>query len=159
MTAARHVERRHTITVAGPIERIFPLFTPKGEIAWAPGWAPEWLHPADGEICEGMVFRTHHDGETTLWGCVAWRPEAHHVRYARVTPASRFGFVDVACRPLSPDMTEVTVGYDYTALSEAGDASLAGLDEAAFAAMIEGWRDEIAAMSASGGGEGRSEGR
>lgn len=147
MTATR-VERRHTIEIDRPIDRVFPLFTPKGEEAWAPGWAPEYLHPADGEIAEGMVFRTFHDDETTLWGCVLWRPEAHHVRYARVTPTSRFGFVDVVCRAIGPERTEVAVGYDHTALTAAGEAYLADLDETRFAAMIGGWRAEIEASFA-----------
>jgi hypothetical protein len=140
------IERRHRIELALPIAAAFPLFTPKGEIAWAPGWAPEWLHPADGETCEGMVFRTFHDDETTLWGCVVWRPEIHHVRYARVTPASRFAFVDIRCRALGPERTEVEVGYDQTALAAAGEATLAALDPATFAATIDGWRREIDAV-------------
>jgi hypothetical protein len=143
-----HVERRHTIEIDHPIDRVFPLFTPKGEEGWAPGWAPEYLHPADGATCEGMVFRTFHDDETTLWGCVLWRPEAHHVRYARVTPSSRFGFVDVACRAIGPDRTEVAVGYDLTALTAAGETFLVDFDEAHFAAMIDGWRTEIEAAFA-----------
>jgi hypothetical protein len=96
-----------------------------------------------------MVFRTFHDDETTLWGCVLFRPEAHRVRYARVTPTSRFGFVDIACRRIAPERTEVAVGYDYTALTAAGEAFLADFDAARFAAMIDGWRDEITASSAA----------
>ena len=147
MTAIR-VERRHTITIGQPVDGVFALFTPKGEEAWAAGWAPEYLHPADGEVGEGMVFRTVHDGETTLWGCVLWRPQEHHVRYARVTPTSRFGIVDVVCRADGPDRTEVTVGYDYTALTAAGEAFLADFDGARFAATIDGWRGEIEAAFA-----------
>ena len=144
MTATR-IELRHRIELPLPVAAAFPLFTPKGEEAWAPGWAPHYLHPADGEIREGMVFRTDHDDETTLWGCVVYRPQAHHVRYARVTPASRFGFVDIVCRRLADDRTEVAVGYDYTALTPEGERLLARLDEPCFAAMIDGWRDEITA--------------
>ena len=140
-----HVEHRHRIELALPIDIAFPLFTPKGEEAWAPGWTPRYLHPADGTPGEGMVFRTDHDDETTLWGCVVFRPQAHHVRYARVTPTSRFGFVDIVCRSLGAERTEVTVGYDYTALTAAGEAFLAAFDRPRFAAMIDGWRDEIEA--------------
>ncbi len=146
--SATRIERRHTIEIARPIETVFPLFTPRGEEAWAPGWAPEYLHPADGEVGEGMVFRTFHDDETTLWGCVLFRPEAHRVRYARVTPTSRFGFVDIACRRIAPERTAVAVGYDYTALTAAGEAFLADFGAVRFAAMIEGWRDEIEASFA-----------
>ena len=143
---ARHIERRHRIVLALPVEVAFPLFTPKGEEAWAAGWTPEYLHPADGETRLGMVFRTFHGGETTLWGCVDHRPEEHRIRYVRVTPDSRFAFVDVACRAIAADRTEVEVAYAQTALSPAGDAALAQLDEVRFAATIDGWRVEIEAM-------------
>ena len=145
---ATHIERRRVIEIAHPIAEVFPLFSPKGEEAWAPGWAPDYLHPADGELREGMVFRTRHGGETTFWGCVLHRPGDHHVRYARVTPASRFTFVDVVCRAVAPDRTEVTVGYDHTALSPEGEVLLARLDEASFAADIDGWRIAIEAALA-----------
>lgn len=149
MTAS-HVERRHRIELGLPVEVAFPLFTPKGEEAWAPGWAPDYLHPADGTTREGMVFRTFHDDETTLWGCVLYRPQEHRVRYARVTPTSRFGFVDIVCRALAADRTEVEVGYAHTALTAEGERFIAELSEARFAAMIEGWRSEIAAAVAMG---------
>ena len=138
-----HIERRHSIVLAGPIERVFPLFTPAGEKLWVDGWDPEFLHPASGDTCEGMIFRTGHGEESTLWGCVAWSPAAHRVRYARVTPASRFGFVEVACRALAEDRTEATVGYAFTALSPGGRSYLANLTEEAFASMIEEWRTAI----------------
>ena len=147
--SATRVEHRHRIVVALPVEAAFPLFTPKGEEAWAPGWAPEYLHPADGGTCEGMVFRTVHGGETTLWGCVDHRPDEHRIRYVRVTPASRFAFVDIACRALGPDRTEVEVGYAQTALTPPGEAHLAALDAATFAATIDGWRGEIEAATAT----------
>jgi hypothetical protein len=71
------------------------------------------------------------------------------VRYARVTPTSRFGFVDVVCRAVGSDRTEVAVGYDYTALTAAGEAFLVDFDAARFAAMIDGWRVEIEASFAA----------
>lgn len=138
-----HVAFSHTIVLNGAVERVFPLFTPAGEMAWVPDWAPEFLHPANGETCSGMIFRTVHDGEETVWACVDWRPEEHRVRYARVTPASRFGFVDVACRAVPGGHTEATVSYAFTALSAAGEASIAAMSQSRFAAMIEGWRQLI----------------
>jgi hypothetical protein len=143
-----HVEHRHRIVLALPVEVAFPLFTPKGEEAWAPGWAPEYLFPADGETREGMVFRTFHGGETTLWGCVDYRPQEHVVRYARVNPETRFAFVEVECRAIGPATTEVEVGYAQTAVSPAGEGVLAETTEAAFAATIDGWRVEIEAALA-----------
>ena len=134
-----HIERSHSITRAKPIAEAFPLFTPKGEIAWAPGWDPEFLHPASGETEAGMVFTTAADGVTTLWACTDWAPHEHRVRYARVTPGNRFGFVDVRCTAIGGH-TRVDVGYQYTALSAKGEAYLAALTPDAFASMIDEWK-------------------
>jgi hypothetical protein len=138
-----HVERRHSIVLSGSIDCVFPLFTPAGEKLWVEGWDPEFLHPTSGETCEGMVFRTRHGGEVTLWACIDWSPSAHRVRYARVTPASRFGFVQVDCREVAPTRTEAVVAYSFTALSPEGRTYLAETTEEAFAAMIEEWRTHI----------------
>lgn len=145
-----HLERRHSIEIAASAERVFPLFTPLGERAWVDGWDPEFLHPADGETCAGMVFRTGGGAEATLWACADWEPAAYRVRYVRVTPGSRLGFVTVACRPLDPERTEATVTYAFTALSDAGRDYLDGFGETAFAAMIEGWRGAIERLLATG---------
>jgi hypothetical protein len=138
-----HIERQHRIVIAAPVERVFPLFTPLGEKLWIAGWDPEFLHPASGETADGMVFRTGQGDETTLWACVNFEPRAHRVRYVRVTPASRFGFVEVVCRAVDDARTEATVSYAFTGLNESGEAYLAGLTEDAFAAMIESWRGMI----------------
>ena len=139
----QHIDRRHSIVLSAPVDRVFPLFTPRGEKHWAAGWDPEFLHPTDGETREGMVFRTTHGGETTLWTCTAWEPAAHLVRYMRVTPDSRVAVVEVRCREAFSGGTEATVSYAITALNKTGQAYLAGLTEEAFARMIDGWQTSI----------------
>jgi hypothetical protein len=142
-----HISREHRIVLDGTPEIVFPMFTPEGEELWVEGWAPDYLHPAGVRATsQDMVFRTRHGGEETLWSCVKWDPDAGEVRYARVTPGSRMGFVDVACRTLPQGGSEVVVRYSLTALSEAGAALLAELDQERFAAMIEGWRVKVASV-------------
>lgn len=138
-----HLERSHSIVLSEPVDRVFPLFTPIGETLWLDDWDPEFLHPRDGETCRGMVFRTGHGDETTLWACTDWDPLAHRVRYVRVTPGSRFGFVEVACRPAADGGTEASIAYTFTALNTAGRSYLSELTEDAFAHMIEGWKVRI----------------
>ncbi|MGX7873276.1 hypothetical protein ACVDG5_011205 [Mesorhizobium sp. ORM6] len=140
---ANHLERRHGIDLAGPVERVFPLFTPIGETLWVAGWEPEFLHPRDGETQEGMVFRTGHGDETTLWACTDWQPTQYRVRYARVTPGSRFGFVEVTCRDAGGESTRASIAYAFTALGERGRSYLAKLTEDAFTDMIETWKVSI----------------
>lgn len=138
----KHVEHRHEITVSMPVDRAILLFTPLGERDWVGGWEPEFLHPADGETGVGMVFRTRHGGEETLWSCIDWSPGEHRVRYVRVTPGSRFGHVEVTCREAGAG-TVVSVCYALTALSTEGETLLADLDLARFREMIESWRTAI----------------
>jgi hypothetical protein len=55
-----------------PRERVFPLFTARGEREWVPGWDPVVLSGADER---GSVFQTRsHDGRETNWIVVDYRP-------------------------------------------------------------------------------------
>jgi hypothetical protein len=149
-----HIERRHSIALAGPLDLVFPLFTPIGETLWVEGWTPEFLHPKSGETSEGMIFRTGDGEDETLWACIEWKPSDHRVRYARVTPSSRFGFVEVTCREGSAGHTEASVSYTFTALTEQGRTHLADLTEETFIRMIESWRVQINRWLLRGGNLG-----
>ena len=138
----RHLERTHTIYFEVPVARAFPLFTPLGEALWIDGWHPQFLHPADGTTCENMVFRTGTGDQETLWTCSEWNP-SYLVRYVRVTPSARFGFVEVRGHALSPHRSQFQITNRYVALNEAGQAELASLTEPAFARMIDGWQTLI----------------
>lgn len=136
---ARHVRREHTIVMDASADRVFPLLTPRGEELWVPGWKPVYLHPSSGEMTLGMVFTTGSGEDATCWSVVAYDPARHISRYARVTPASRFGFVDVACTASGSTRTRVEVAYTYTALTEAGNAFIDALTEDSYRGMIEEW--------------------
>ena len=138
-----HKEYAHEIIVDLPISQAFPMFTPKGEEAWVPGWKPTYIWPKSGETCEEMVFKTGQGDEETFWTCLTWQPDQAHARYHRLTPASRVAFIDVRCRPDGRDRTRVRVAYEILALSDHGRSYLDDLSEGAFAAMIDGWSDLI----------------
>jgi len=135
--------RTHAVDSEGPLERVFALFTPRGEEEWAQGWKPTYVYPESGAIENGMVFLTGNGEERTIWACAAYEPASHRVRYARVTPASRFAFVEVVCEEIGPDRTRATVTYELTALTAGGSRYLEGLTAAAFEGMIDGWREAI----------------
>jgi hypothetical protein len=139
---AEHVLRAASFTLDLPRERAFEFFTPEGERAWAPGWDPRYLHPADGHAEVGMVFTTSLS-EETVWMMLRYEPAAGRVEYLRLTPGSRLGVVRVQCTPLSPGRTQVDVSYELTALTEAGNAAIRALDERAFSAFIAGWPEAI----------------
>jgi hypothetical protein len=66
----------------------------------------------------------------------------------RCTPGSRTGTVEVRCRALDGERTEVEVDYALTALSTEGEQALEHYEGEAFGQMIDGWGREIAARLA-----------
>jgi len=135
------VVRSHHFELPLAPREAFDLFTPEGERAWAKGWEPRYLHPADGRATPGMVFTTGHGGEETLWTLTRHEPENGVVEYLRVTPGSRMGTVRVQCSCAGAG-TRVSVTYALTALTETGNASLQDFD-AGYEAFIEGWGASI----------------
>lgn len=143
-------EFAHEIAVDLPVDQAFPLFTPKGEEAWVPGWRPEYLSPASGETVEEMLFRTGSGDEATIWACLKYEPELRHARYLRVTPASRVAIVDVRCRPDGPTRSAVRISYAFVALTQAGAQSIAAMTPESFAVSIDEWAVLIHASPAEG---------
>lgn len=139
--AGRIVRTHHFELPMAPAEA-FHFFTPEGERAWARGWDPIYLHPADGRTTAGMVFTTGHGGEETLWTMTIHEPESGVAEYLRVTPGSRMGTVRVQCSEAAAG-TKVTVTYALTALTPEGNATLKALDAAAYRAFIEAWGTSI----------------
>lgn len=140
---AEHAERFHAFAVAAPLPRAFALFEPEGERAWAEGWNPVYLQPADGRAGRGMVFTTSHGNEATVWMMVRHEPAQGLVEYVRMTPGSRIGRVLVQCSALDAGRTRVNVVYALTGLSEAGNAVIRDFDAARFARFIDGWSASI----------------
>ncbi|MGE0312231.1 MAG: SRPBCC family protein [Lautropia sp.] len=133
----------HTITIALPVRQCQMLFTPAGETLWVAGWAPRYLHPSDGTTTPGMVFMTGTGEDTTVWTLTHFSASPHHARYARVTPASHWGFVDIACDPVQAKRTRVTVTYAMQATCASDPTLPAHYAPDAFAAMIDGWKRRI----------------
>ena len=139
---AERIVRTHHFELPLPPDEAFGLFTPEGERAWAEGWDPRYLHPADGRTAAGMVFTTGHGGEETLWTMTRHEPECGTAEYLRVTPGSRMGTVRVQCSQAG-EGTRVTVTYALTALTPAGNEALRALDAPAYEAFIASWRSAI----------------
>jgi hypothetical protein len=123
---AERVTISQAITLAADPSRVFPLFTPLGEKAWAEGWEPHPLFPADGTAQTGAVFTTSHppQGES-IWTMTAYDPANLHLAYLRVTPGVQVAFIQVQCEDLHDGTTRATVTYTLTSLSAAGNAKLA----------------------------------
>lgn len=139
---AERVVRTHHFELPMAPAEAFHYFTPEGERAWAKGWEPRYLHPADGRTTAGMVFATGHGGEETLWTMTRHEPECGVAEYLRVTPGSRMGTVRVQCSEAVLG-TRVTVTYALTGLTPEGNATLRALDAPAYEAFISSWRCAI----------------
>ena len=119
------------------------LFTAPGERRWVDGWDPEILS-GDG-TAEGTVFTTSHGGETTIWVVVDFDERGYRARYARLTPGSRAGTVEVRLRDNGDGGSTVTVTYELTSLSESGRRNLHHFNADAYAQMLVDWRTLILA--------------
>src|SRR5262245_23048859 len=145
---AKHVHRAHEIELDASVADVFPLLTPAGEELWVEGWAPVYLHPRSRETQKGMVFTTGDGADLTLWSVADYDPARHTARYVRVTPASRFGFVEIACHAAGAARTRVRVAYTYTALTDAGNAFIEQFTEDSYRDMIGEWRQLMGAYLA-----------
>jgi len=55
---AERVSKSASITLNGPIEKVFPSLVAVEEKKWADGWDPVVLYPESGHLEEGMTFIT-----------------------------------------------------------------------------------------------------
>lgn len=137
-----HLVREHAfgLQASPPVAAAF--FTPEGERAWVPGWRPVHHHPADGALVEGGVFTTDAEGERVVWTVARLDLDRLRVRYVRVTEGHRVGLVDVGVDAVRGG-SRVGVRYEMTALSEAGEGTLAAITPAAFEAEIASWKRAV----------------
>jgi hypothetical protein len=135
-TARARVQLRAEQRVAAPPEDVFPLLCPVREHAWIPGWSCELVYTASGVAEEGCVFQTDRaaDGGVDTW--VVSRYEApRRIAFVRVNPL-RTILYDIQLEPVGEHSTRLVWQQTLTALSDAGDAHVAAVSAADFAATI-----------------------
>ncbi len=149
---ADHISRTQTIQLAAPPSRVFPLFEPIGEQAWAIDWKPAFRFPATGAAQAGMVFTTqvHEDESESIWTITAYDPANLQLTYLRLTPGSRVGIIDIRCEAAQDSTTLASITYTFTALSEDGNEFLSRLTEAHYQEFIASWEKAINHYLASG---------
>jgi len=129
-----------TFHLDAPLTQVFPLFTARGERAWAPGWEPVLLSGAEER---GSAFvTTGSQGRTVTWVVTDYRPAEGRVSYARLVHNSNIGLVDVACTPAPHGGTDVSVRYTLTPVSETGRQFVSEfMQDDSYSRMIEEWRE------------------
>jgi len=105
----------------------FPLFGPAREAEWSPGWSPRFLWPArPAQGPDGAVFTTDGQGDAaSLWVMTDYDPHARLVRYVIVHPGLSVGELAIHVDPAGKAASTADVTYRFTALSAAGNASIA----------------------------------
>ena len=134
------------IVLSGPVDGVFPLFSPAGEKDWVPGWDPEMLWPPGGPWQEGLLFRTQEEKGEAVWVVSQFDLGAHAVTYHRVEPGRYVARVDVACRPAGEGRTEAEVRYTFVGLSESGNAEIAAMSQPAYDEKMARWKGWIDAL-------------
>jgi hypothetical protein len=132
-----------------PRDKVFPLFTARGEREWAPGWDPVMLSGAEAR---GSAFQTrNHNGQETTWIVIDYQPSEGRVSYARLAHGSNIGLVDVVCTELMQGGTDVSVAYTLTPLHGGAEAFVNEfLDPRHYARMIDEWHAATSAVLARG---------
>jgi hypothetical protein len=110
-----------SLTVEGPIDAVFELFSPLGERAWVPGWNPELLHPPGVSWAQGQIFRTNEEMGDAIWVVTKLNRETHEVEYHRVEPHRYVARVRVACAAAGDGRIDVTTAYAFIGLSREGN--------------------------------------
>ena len=119
-----------TIGLNGSVADVTPLFGPVRESEWAPDWSPRFIHPAQGEQREGVVFTTTSgDGRDRLWLLTTYDLRNGRVEYVVMTPA--FTASEIKIRVLSDGerRSRATITYRRSALAPEGNTEVAKLDE------------------------------
>ena len=136
---ASNIRLTGSFAIDEPLETAFPLFSPAGEIAWAPGWTFENVHPVDG-WSEGQVFRAGGVVADAVWVVAQLDRERHRVTYYRVEGSDLVARIDVACSAQNATSTRVEVTYTFVALSPAGDQAIAGMSQEAYDGKMHEWK-------------------
>jgi hypothetical protein len=139
--ATHRASQTGELRIHGPAEKVFALFTPKGELLWIPTWKYTPVYPASGETEQDMVFRTD-DGATT-WTLAHYDPPRRSV-YVLMN-ADLVARIEVECRAASANETDMRITYTWTALTDKGRHHFTSPED--FQAKMsrwKGWLDDYA---------------
>lgn len=140
MTSAKHSEKFH---IDQPVEVLFPLFSAEGEKLWVPGWDYENIMGSNG-LHEDYIFLTKNHDQTkteTIWLVKRYKPESYFVQFYKIDPEEKVGIVTVECTRVEENLTEVEVTYEYTGLSDEGNAFIDDFTSSHYKKYIGEWKN------------------
>jgi hypothetical protein len=139
--AALHTCEHFAFTADAPLDIAWPLFGADKERAWAPGWHPKFVWPANAMDQEGMVFKVAQGGKTAVWVNTAFDRPARHIQYVCVLPEVMVTVVTLRLASLDHS-TRIAVTYARTALDKAANDAVKAMAERDRAAGRE-WEEQI----------------
>ena len=124
------------------------MFEPIGEKQWAEGWDPRPIYPDDIKPAVGAVFTTTAEGEPSIWTITRYEP-GRTIEYSVVSPGQYTTQISVFCKSIEHAITEVTVTYRITGLSEKGN-EFGREHKSQISAIMNHWRHHISQALAAG---------
>ncbi len=128
--------REHVQTNPVPPERVFPLLCPVREAEWVPGWEYRLVYSKSGIAELGCVFTTpNDDGSHTTWMTIEYEA-ARRIGFVWMWPKMVAARLRFELEPAG-GKTHLHARYEYTGLSEKGNAEVDRYTEEWFAAKME----------------------
>jgi hypothetical protein len=140
--ADMQVTRVADLVLATDPATAFELFEPVGEGRWAAGWAPRFIHPADGTTQTGAVFARDTE-PPSYWLVADYDQHARRIVYAVFVPDVRVTRLEITCHGAESGTTRASIAYSHTSLGERGDAYLARFTADHYAHEMRLWQSAI----------------
>lgn len=125
-----------------PIDILFPLFSAEGEKHWVPGWDYKNIMGAT-ELHEDYIFVTEnhdHAASDAIWLVKRHDPDSYRVAFYKVEPEEKVGIIEVKCNAITETKTNVSVSYEYIALSKKGNQFVSSFTKEAYKVFIGEWK-------------------
>lgn len=92
---------------------------------------------------EDYIFVTEnhdHAASDAIWLVKRHDPNSHYVEFYKVEPEDKVGIITVKCNSISRSETNVSVSYEYIALSKKGNAFVANFTSEDYKEFIGEWK-------------------
>lgn len=141
----RPVRACHTYTqhLNAPPEDVFPLLCPVRELEWVPDWDPSLVISESGVVEPDCIFVTPDGDGRAIWVVTLYDPTEHRIQFLKVTPGRTVGRISIILLRREGERTAAEVTYQYTAISEAGEAAVREFTEGAYRAFMRGWEKAL----------------
>lgn len=143
---AKRVSRHCQQRINAPPPKVFSLLCPVREAEWLFAWDCEIIYSESGFAEEGGVFisSSSHEGEKgTIWLVTKRDEDNNEIEFARITPESRIGKLDISVEETEGSNSLVNVSYTFTALNENGNRFIEEFTEEEFIESMKFWEDSM----------------